>query len=845
MADDSFEVRVEERLKIKIGDAKNLPARSHGSMDSRDTYCTVSLDQEEIFRTMTAEKTLNPYFGEEFQFEVPRKFRCVSLYVYDRDKAMKQVKVVGKVSIKKEDLPKYHGMDHWFRIMPVDADSEVQGKVHIEVKLERCSKISNDGLRFPRLLVRIVECSDLAIINGACDPFAVVSLCCNSLGKQETKRTKVRKKTVNPQFDETFTFELYSKMQTAEPTIYNLVEVDVDSVELKVALYHDSGGVSANGVFLGEIKAPLQDILSIRGHDAWYFLQPRDNAKATKTDLGSLRLKIDYTSDYIFSSHYYDPLRDLVLSSTETNPITSSAAYILGEIVPNILDAAQPLVRIFMHHNKMVPFIKALAETEMPTLNDKNTLFRGNTLVSKCMDEFMKLAGHHYLQDTLKATIDQIVTERKPCEICPDKLKDGENLENNMNNLKEYIDRVLNAITNSALVCPADMCEVFSVLKDLATDHFSGDKEVRYSVVSVFIFLRFFAPAILGPKLFGLSTEPVDPQTNRTLTLISKTIQSLGNFVSSKSLHCKEKYMKPVYEAFTMKKYMDALQIFLEIISSLSSSSNPHKVIDTPVVLKEGVMIKRAQGRNLVGLKNFKRRYFCLTTQDFSYSTAKGGSPIWKINLDQILAVEKLQESSFKKKNMFQIVQPKRTLYIQATNCVEEKEWIDILAKVRKSNKQKLTEYHPGAFINEQWQCCKAISKTAPGCEPVSSSGVSANIKVHIDSDREIERIHSLFLTNAEKLERLINACEERAVYAGDTQPICPEFIIEDTKTCFKTLTRIQQCVYELKHRHEQHLRNMYRQTKYGSEQAPIGDDNYLRMAAQNAQNDKSPSFFS
>jgi GTPase-activator protein for Ras-like GTPase len=33
--------------------------------------------------------------------------------------------------------------------------------------------------------------------------------------------------------------------------------------------------------------------------------------------------------------------------------------------------------------------------------------------------------------------------------------------------------------------------------------------QVRYSVVSGFIFLRFFAPAILGPKLFDLTTEPL------------------------------------------------------------------------------------------------------------------------------------------------------------------------------------------------------------------------------------------------------------------------------------------------------------------------------------------------
>lgn len=38
---------------------------------------------------------------------------------------------------------------------------------------------------------------------------------------------------------------------------------------------------------------------------------------------------------------------------------------------------------------------------------------------------------------------------------------------------------------------------------------FPDNKEVRYSVISGFIFLRFFAPAILGPKLFDLTTEQI------------------------------------------------------------------------------------------------------------------------------------------------------------------------------------------------------------------------------------------------------------------------------------------------------------------------------------------------
>ncbi len=39
---------------------------------------------------------------------------------------------------------------------------------------------------------------------------------------------------------------------------------------------------------------------------------------------------------------------------------------------------------------------------------DPNTIFRGNTLASKCIDELMKLVGLHYLHDTLKDILDVV-----------------------------------------------------------------------------------------------------------------------------------------------------------------------------------------------------------------------------------------------------------------------------------------------------------------------------------------------------------------------------------------------------------------------------------------------------
>lgn len=237
--------------------------------------------------------------------------------MFDRDKHLKQDKVLGKVAIKREDLQKYNNKDHWFALRPVDADSEVQGKAYIELTLEdsrkrlrvepkppdpdpagsaadtcstkskgnnlvRLSEYCKESMRFgscssstskkllsgvatepalslslsrseslkeraqwtrakppmhtmsecdtfptptaadywsdperhcaarvghDTLRLRVLECSELTTKNGQCDPFALVTLLYSN-GRRVERRTKPKKKTVNPQFDEIFCFDL-------------------------------------------------------------------------------------------------------------------------------------------------------------------------------------------------------------------------------------------------------------------------------------------------------------------------------------------------------------------------------------------------------------------------------------------------------------------------------------------------------------------------------------------------------------------------------------------------------------------------------------------------------------
>ncbi|XP_015267245.1 PREDICTED: ras GTPase-activating protein 3 [Gekko japonicus] len=786
MAVEEEGLRVFQSVKIKIGEAKNLPTYP-GPNKMRDCYCTVNLDQEEVFRTKIVEKSLCPFYGEDFYCEIPRSFRHLSFYIFDRD-VFRRDSIIGKVAIWKEDLQKYHNRDTWFQLQHVDADSEVQGKVHLELRLSEV--ITDTGVICHKLATRVLECQGLPIVNGQCDPYATVTL--TGPCRSDVKKTKVKKKTNNPQFDEVFYFEITRPCSNNKKFHFEIEDADeVDKMEIRIDLWNASN-LKFGDEFLGELRLPLKFLRQSSSYEAWYFLQPRDNGnKSLKPDdLGSLRLNVVYTEDHVFPSDYYSPLRDLFLKSADVEPVSASAAHVLGEVCREKQEAAIPLVRLFLHYGKIVPFISAIANAE-------------------------------------------ICQVHKPCEIDPVKLKDAENLETNRENLRQYVDRIFTVITKSGVSCPTVMCDIFFSLRESAAKRFQGDPDVRYTAVSSFIFLRFFAPAILSPNLFQLTPHHPDPQTSRTLTLISKTIQTLGSLSKSKSASFKESYMASFYDNFNEQKYADAVKNFLELISS--SGRRDHKSIEQPILLKEGFMIKRAQGRKRFGMKNFKKRWFRLTNHEFTYQKSKGDHPLCSIPIENILAVEKLEEESFKMKNMFQVIQPERALYIQANNCVEAKDWIDILTKVSQCNKKRLTVYHPSAYLNGHWLCCKATADNTPGCTPCTG-GLPANIQLDIDGDRETERIYSLFILYMSKLEKMEEACGSKSVYDGPEQEEYSTFLIDDPQETYKTLKQIVASVKTLEQEHAQYKRDKFKKTKYGSQEHPIGDKSFQSYIRQQSE---------
>jgi len=126
------------------------------------------------------------------------------------------------------------------------------------------------------------------------------------------------------------------------------------------------------------------------------------------------------------------------------------------------------------------------------------------------------------------------------------KAEQGEDVEGNQKRLISLAEGVTLDVFQSEISCPTNFREIFNHLQETVARKWGygqQSEKVRYSVVSGFLFLRFFCPAVLGPKLFNLMDSFADPKTSRTFTLLSKILQNLANLVE---FGLKEPYMAAI-----------------------------------------------------------------------------------------------------------------------------------------------------------------------------------------------------------------------------------------------------------------------------------------------------------
>ncbi|XP_030073805.1 rasGAP-activating-like protein 1 isoform X2 [Microcaecilia unicolor] len=729
-------------LYFRVVEGRNLPAKDVSG--SSDPYCIVKVDNEIVARTATVWRNLNPFWGEEYTLHLPMGFHNLAFYVMDED-TIGHDDVIGKISLCREYISSHpKGIDSWINLTRVDPDEEVQGEIYLELHV-----VDNQQRRM--LHCHVLEARLLRRL-----AFHTGTRCWSLTWTWRQTRCQSRLKC------------LLSVWRSGTGTWWGRMTSWVGS-RSPWTPYRNSRPPKA-----GFVCCRLAMLRKTLGH-GWRC------ACGYRGKLGALRLTVRLCEDRILPSMYYQPLVELladsIVSPTEEESITPLAMLEEVSSVESRQEVAMKLVKIFLGQGLAVPFLDYVNMREVTRTTDPNTLFRSNSLASKSMEQFMKVVGMPYLHGVLKPVINQIFEEKRYIELDPCKidlnrsrkisfkgsLSEDQVRESSLELLKGYLSDIMDAIIGSVDQCPPVMRVAFKQLHKRVEDQFPepANEDVKYVAISGYLFLRFFAPAILTPKLFNLRDHHADTRTSRSLLLLAKTVQSIGN-LGLQLGHGKEQWMAPLHPFIlqSISRVRDFLDQLIDVDSENVSEAQPRTLFHPSVTIKEGYLHKRkAEGMGLVTRFTFRKRYFWLSSETLSYSK----SPDWQVRssipIQRICAVERVDENAFQQAHMMQIMTKDNegqlhTMYIQCKNVNELNQWLSAIRKASIYNERMLPSCHPGAFRNGRWTCCLQSDRAVRGCSRTHSAVTLGDWSDPLDPDAEAQMVYRQLLLGRDKLRK-------------------------------------------------------------------------------------------
>ncbi|XP_011853331.1 PREDICTED: rasGAP-activating-like protein 1 [Mandrillus leucophaeus] len=562
--------------------------------------------------------------------------------------------------------------------------------------------------------------------------------------------------------------------------------------------------------------------------NGWFRLLPFPRAEEDSgRNLGALRVKVRLIEDRVLPSQCYQPLVELLMESVlgPAEEDTASPLALLEELTLGDCrqDLATKLVKLFLGRGLAGPFLDYLTRREVARTMDPNTLFRSNSLASKSMEQFMKLVGMPYLHEVLKPMISRIFEEKKYMELDPCKMDLGRTRrisfkgapseeqmrETSLGLLTGYLGPIVDAIVGSVGRCPPAMRLAFKQLHRRVKERFPEPEhqDVKYLAISGFLFLRFFAPAILTPKLFDLRDQHADPQTSRSLLLLAKAVQSIGN-LGQQLGQGKELWMAPLHPFLlqSVSRVRDFLDRLVDVDGDEEAGVPARALFPPSAIVREGYLLKRKEEpAGLATRFAFKKRYFWLSGETLSFSK----SPEWQtrhsIPVSHIRAVERVDEGAFQLPHVMQVVTQDgagalHTTYLQCKNVNELNQWLSALRKASAPNPDKLAACHPGAFRSARWTCCLQAERSAAGCSRTHSAVTLGDWSDPLDPDAEAQTVYRQLLLGRDQLRlKLLEDSNMDTALEADTGA-CPEVLARQRAAA----ARLLEVLADLDRAHEE-----------------------------------------
>ncbi|KAM8939657.1 synaptotagmin-8 [Pelodytes ibericus] len=270
-----------EEVTVSVKQAAALKAMDFGG--TSDPYVIVSLtnDSRKKHETKVHRKTLNPVFNEAFTFkvlqtEVPET--AVVLQVFDFNRFMKH-DVIGEVRLPLGEMELQHVIEDWRQLSPAGkTEQERLGEICFSLRY-----VPSNG----KLTVVILEAKKLKKMDsdGFSDPYVKVQLALNKK-KWKRKKTGVKKNTLNPYFNEAFTFDVTLEQIQNVDLIISVWDHDKVNKNEQIGKVHLGCRASGNALrhwsdMLAHPRRPMAQ---------WHNLQPAEEVDKTLGLKSNLKL---------------------------------------------------------------------------------------------------------------------------------------------------------------------------------------------------------------------------------------------------------------------------------------------------------------------------------------------------------------------------------------------------------------------------------------------------------------------------------------------------------------------------------------------------------------------------
>ncbi|XP_069547239.1 synaptotagmin-2-like isoform X3 [Brachyistius frenatus] len=260
-----------ENTKLTVGILQAADLMSMDSGGTSDPYVKVVLhpDKKKKYDTKVHKKTLNPVFNETFVFkqlpyeELGGKTLVMSVYDYDR---FSKHDVIGEVKIPMNTIDLGRPIEEWRDLDSADQEEpEKLGDICISLRY-----VPTAG----KLTVCILEAKNLKKMDacGLSDPYVKIQLLQG--GKRlKKKKTTVKKNTLNPYYNESFSFEI--PLEQMQKILVAVTVFDYDKIGKNDAIGKIFVGSKATGLGLKH----WSDMLSNprRPIAQWHVLQPEED----------------------------------------------------------------------------------------------------------------------------------------------------------------------------------------------------------------------------------------------------------------------------------------------------------------------------------------------------------------------------------------------------------------------------------------------------------------------------------------------------------------------------------------------------------------------------------------